>query len=65
MIIEDYDDYCYYSNTNACQVGTLLRMALVNLLFPVVLGSMAFFIAVFGIEKIPWYPVLHGILVVN
>ena len=31
----------------------------------VVLGGMAFFIPVFGIENIPRYPVFHGILAVN
>jgi len=30
-----------------------------------VLGGMAFFILVFGIENIPRYPVFHGILAVN
>jgi len=30
-----------------------------------VLGSMAFFIPVIGIEKIPRYPVFHDILAVH
>jgi len=33
--------------------------------YGIVLGSMAFFIPVYSIEKIPRYLVFHGILAVN
>ena len=36
-----------------------------HMLLIIVLGGMAIFIPVFGIEKIPRYPVFHGILAVN
>jgi len=47
----------YIYNHGTHQVGKCIQ--------GLVLGGMAFFIPVFGIEKIPWYLLFHGILAVT
>ena len=48
-----------------CHTFLCTRNNINHILYVLVLGSMAFFIWVFGIEKIPRYSVFHSILAVN
>ena len=48
-----------------CLISQLLLVSLLFCSLILVLGGMVFFIPVFGIEKIPRYPVFHSILAVN